>query len=62
MLRRRVLFERPLCAVDGCDLIATDVDHILAIEDGGEPWTRTNCQPLCRWHHAQKTNRELRAR
>jgi 5-methylcytosine-specific restriction enzyme A len=59
ILRRRVLFDQPLCA---CGAIATDVDHILAIEDGGQPWAIANLQPMCRACHATKTNTEVRAR
>lgn len=56
--RNRVLFEQPLCAQDGCEEISTDVDHIVAIEAGGNPWARTNLQGLCRRHHSEKTRRE----
>ena len=59
--RKRVLFEQPLCA-NGCDAISTDVDHIKAIEDGGDPWARSNLQALCAPCHSRKTSRELRAR
>jgi 5-methylcytosine-specific restriction endonuclease McrA len=59
MLRERVLTEQPLCE---CGEIATDVDHITAIEDGGEVWRRDNLQGLCQVHHAQKTSREVRSR
>lgn len=62
LLRRRVLFEQPLCATEGCDEIATDVDHIVAIEDGGDPWARDNLTGYCHPCHSRKTNREVRAR
>lgn len=55
MTRRRVLFEQPLCP---CGAIATDVDHIVAIEDGGDPWARTNLQGLCGPCHSRKTRAE----
>jgi 5-methylcytosine-specific restriction protein A len=57
-----VLFEQPLCAIDGCDAIAVAVDHIIAIEDDGPIWQRQNLQALCSPHHAEKTSREVRAR
>jgi 5-methylcytosine-specific restriction endonuclease McrA len=57
--RRRVLHDQPLCP---CGEIATDVDHIQAIEDGGDPWSRNNLQGLCKACHSIKTSRELRAR
>lgn len=59
--RERVLFEQPLCAC-GCGHIATDVDHIEPIETGGDPWARSNLQPLAASCHARKTNAEVRAR
>jgi hypothetical protein len=57
MLRRQVLFEQPLCAC-GCGHIAQDVDHILPIEHGGDPWDRTNLQALTHQCHARKTRSE----
>src|SRR5688500_4797006 len=57
--RRTVLFKQPLCE---CGAIATDVDHVTAIEDGGNPWALFNLQALCASCHATKTNRELRTR
>jgi 5-methylcytosine-specific restriction protein A len=59
VLRRRVLFEQPLCE---CGQVATDVDHRLAIDDGGDPWARANVQGMCHQCHSIKTARELRAR
>lgn len=61
LLRKRVLFEQPLCA-NGCDAISTDVDHIRAIEDGGDPWARTNLQALCQRCHSRKTRQEQATR
>lgn len=59
MLRKRRLFLDPLC---GCGEIATDVDHIQPIEDGGEPFDLENTQSLCASCHGSKTAAELRAR
>lgn len=59
LLRKRVLFEQPLCA---CGSIARDCDHITAIEDGGEPYARANVQGLCASCHSVKTRREQMAR
>jgi 5-methylcytosine-specific restriction protein A len=60
LLRRRVLFEQPICAT--CDdAIATDVDHITAIEAGGDPWSRANLQGLCHACHSIKTRAEQHA-
>lgn len=57
ILRRRVLFEQPLCAC-GCGRIAEDVDHIQSIEGGGDPWARENLQGLTHSCHGRKTRRE----
>jgi 5-methylcytosine-specific restriction endonuclease McrA len=55
ILRRRVLFEQPLCP---CGDIATDADHITAIEAGGDPFSRANVQALCASCHSRKTRQE----
>ena len=57
-LRRRILTESPFCSVDGCGELATDVDHIVPIHKGGDPFTRSNLQPLCAHHHGRKTKAE----
>lgn len=56
--RRRVLRDEPWCRWPGCQAAATDVDHIVRIEDGGDPWDDDNLQPLCHRHHSRKTRRE----
>lgn len=57
LLRKRVLFEQPIC--NACDTaLATDVDHITAIEAGGDPWARANLQGLCQPCHSAKTRQE----
>jgi 5-methylcytosine-specific restriction endonuclease McrA len=59
-LRRQVLGEqRGACAVPGCLMLATDVDHIVAVRDGGELWGRGNLQGLCTKHHSAKTMAEV---
>lgn len=55
MLRRRRLFLDPLCK---CGVIATDVDHITPIEEGGEPYDLANTQSLCASCHGKKTRSE----
>jgi 5-methylcytosine-specific restriction endonuclease McrA len=60
MLRRRRLSLNPLCVV--CGQLATEVDHIQPIEDGGDPWSLDNTQSLCASCHSSKTNAEVRAR
>lgn len=56
MLRRSVLFERPLCA---CGAIATDVHHKHDIADGGDPWDPANLEALCHPCHSRITRRRL---
>lgn len=57
LLRRRVLFEQPICA--GCNTaLAVDVDHITPLNQGGQPYNRANVQGLCRHCHGQKTRQE----
>lgn len=55
--RDRVLFEQPLCAVEGCGQIAVEVDHIIPLPDGA-PYDMANLQGLCKHHHGQKTKAE----
>ena len=60
-MRTRVLTLEPECRC-GCGQPATDVDHVLALEDGGEPWDWHNLQPLTHACHTRKTDAERRAR
>jgi 5-methylcytosine-specific restriction protein A len=58
LLRRRVLFEQPICA--GCDnALAVDVDHVTPLGQGGAPYARSNVQGLCKRCHGAKTRLEL---
>jgi 5-methylcytosine-specific restriction protein A len=59
---RAVIREQPVCAVDGCTERSTDVDHIVAVEDGGDMWARSNLQGLCHSHHSSKSLAEVRRR
>lgn len=60
MTRRRILIEQPLCQWPGEEghAIASDIDHIVPLDKGGNPWARSNLQPLCRKHHGMKTREE----
>lgn len=61
LLRAAVLRSEPLCREcrrAGRLVAATDVDHIKAIADGGQPWDVSNLQPLCHACHSRKTNAE----
>ena len=59
-LRLRILVSEPFCRQ--CGRPASQVDHIKAIEDGGDPWDEANLQPLCPRCHSAKTWREVMAR
>jgi len=60
-LRDMVIARHPLCEQcksKGLTTIATQVDHILPIEEGGNPTDWTNLQPLCASCHSKKTRKE----
>jgi 5-methylcytosine-specific restriction endonuclease McrA len=57
VLRRAILFTQPLCAC-GCGHIATDVDHITPLHQGGAPFDPVNLQPLTQACHSRKTRAE----
>ena len=57
--RARVLREEPNCAI--CGAPATDVDHVVAIADGGTD-DRSNLRALCRECHKRHTSEQNRAR
>lgn len=61
-LRTRLLREHPWCPVEGCTNPTREVDHVLPIEDGGDPWDENNLRPLCRYHHAAKTAEDVKLR
>ncbi len=56
--RLQVLASDPECATEGCEQLATDVDHIRPIRDGGAWLDRANLQALCHACHTKKTVRE----
>lgn len=56
-LRRMILDETPMCQAEGCNRIATQVDHILPLREGGTD-ERTNLQSLCHKCHSRKTAKE----
>lgn len=57
LLRRKKLKATPIC--ERCDhVLATDVHHRQAIQDGGDPWSMTNLEALCHSCHSQVTRRE----
>jgi len=61
-LRRQVRLEQPFCIVAGCQELTHDIDHVVALQDGGAPFDRDNVQGMCAKDHARKTREEVRAR
>ncbi len=54
-VREIVLSEDPLCE---CGSIATVVDHIKPIQQGGSVWSESNLQSLCTNCHNKKSAKE----
>jgi 5-methylcytosine-specific restriction endonuclease McrA len=61
-VRRTVLRAQPYCAEPDCPELATEVDHVTALRDDGDPFDLANLQALCHRHHAAKTAREVLGR
>lgn len=60
-LRVAILREEPICREcrrRGQLTPASQVDHIRAIKDGGQPWDKSNLQALCASCHSRKTSSE----
>ena len=55
-MRKVMLAADPLCRE--CSAIATVLDHIQPVRDGGDPWHHDNLQPLCSTCHNSKSGRE----
>jgi 5-methylcytosine-specific restriction protein A len=56
VVRAAYLKAHPICSEEGCGAQAEDVDHIVALKDGGtHAWA--NLRAYCHSHHSQKTNR-----
>lgn len=61
-IRKQVLAEDPLCChceARGRVTLATEVDHITPLSDGGTH-ERDNLQPLCKSCHSKKTAQDKR--
>jgi len=60
--RKIFLNQHPLCAVcqSNCQVtVASVVDHIIPHKGNQDLfWDESNWQPLCKFHHDQKTGRE----
>lgn len=56
-MRIAKLTENPWCVIPGCNELATQLDHIVPIAEGGtDDWD--NLQGMCRRHHGVKTRFE----
>lgn len=56
-LRLAKLRANPWCVIPGCNEVATQLDHIVPVADGGQD-TWENTQGLCGRHHGIKTRLE----
>ena len=59
LVRRRVLNAAGWrCAA--CGRYGNEVDHIVPLHNGGNPWSESNLQAICRGCHIEKTRVENR--
>ncbi|MDR6862161.1 HNH endonuclease signature motif containing protein [Phycicoccus sp. 3266] len=56
-LRQQILAGNPPCAVPSCGRLATQVDHIVALSQGGAPYDLGNLRPICGPCNASKASR-----
>lgn len=59
ILRKLVLARdgyRCQLQLPGCKTTATQVDHIVGLAQGGEPWNPTNCRAACKSCNVAKGN------
>src|SRR5262245_32658724 len=64
-VRKRQLIREPLCRVCnafGLVVVANEVDHVVTVKRGGAVFDPNNLQSLCKTHHSEKTNCEIRGR
>ena len=61
-LRRAKIRQSPKCQLryTGCTLWAVEVDHVVPLFDGGDPWNWDNLQSVCHECHVVKTTEENR--
>lgn len=48
----------PDCSIEGCKSPAVQVDHIIALAEGGAKLDPKNCRGFCASHHSQRTGRD----
>ncbi len=64
-LSQKKRYNNPLCEVcesEGLIVYADVVDHIVEIEDGGEPFLYSNLKSMCHHHHNAKTKHQAKLR
>ena len=57
-MRRTILKEHPWCQQCGVNM-ATDIHHVVALADGGDPYDKAQLQGLCKRCHSAVTAREI---
>jgi 5-methylcytosine-specific restriction endonuclease McrA len=57
-LHHAVLAEEPTCYFPRCSAPSVEVDHIIAVTEGGSRTARTNLGGICAAHHAEKSKAE----
>lgn len=57
-LRKAKLRADPLCQMHGCRRLATEVDHVTPLAEGGARYDWANLASLCQQHHDEKTTRD----
>lgn len=48
----------PICSVPECNELTKDVDHKVALSDGGAKLDFDNLRAYCHRHHSQRTGRD----
>jgi 5-methylcytosine-specific restriction protein A len=60
-LRESKLRTDPICEEPACRALATEVDHIVPLSQGGERYDWANLASLCAAHHEVRTLAQARA-
>ncbi len=58
VFRRMYLRRHPMCIEYGCGKMATIIDHIKPVNQGGSLYEEDNLQPMCKQCHDKKTATE----
>ena len=60
--KRRINPLCELCIKEDKVTVATQVDHIIPLDQGGDPFVMNNLQSICNYHHNEKNKAENRRR